>query len=91
METIPTAEEYLRNNNYNLFATSPFTEMMIEFAKLHVKAALKEASEKAELGSYEFKESWMVELFNCTTDDLGNIKAINKNSILTAYSLDNIK
>jgi len=47
---------------------------MIEFAKLHVEAALKEASENAELETY---------------GNFGN--SINRDSILTAYPLTNIK
>jgi len=56
-------------------------KLMIEFAKLHVEAALKEASKKAE----------------CCTDaivDLGHtiIEAyVEKDSILNAYPLTNIK
>lgn len=48
---------------------------MIEFAKLHVEAALKQASEKAHIQMDEHDLS-------CS---------VNKNSILTSYSLDNIK
>lgn len=56
-------------------------KLMIEFAKLHVEAALKEASKKAE----------------CCTDaivDLGHtiIEAyVEEDSILNAYPLTNIK
>ena len=64
MEKIPTAEEFLIINDDKDFRLSMsgtyVSEMMIEFAKLHVEAALKEASEKfdhysnknAILGSY---------------------------------------
>lgn len=53
-------------------------------------ASMKEACDKtvdlcansAELGSYEFKEDWVEEPFNCTIDDRGNIHAIDKTSIL---------
>lgn len=44
MEKIPTAEEFL-NWKPGIFA-DPVADWMIEFAKMHVEAALKEASEK---------------------------------------------
>lgn len=56
---------------------------MIEFAKLHVKAALEAASENAEL--LDDKECWR----NCSCER--PCKIINKSSILNVYSLDNIK
>ena len=50
-------------------------EAMIEFAKLHVTEALKEASENAEV------------IF----DDSGQSGRVYQDSILNAYSLENIK
>lgn len=95
METIPTALDYiylkLMLAEQPYLTSKDWQETMIKFAKIHVTEALNEASIKAELNSYEFKEPWMEEPFNCTIDDLGNITAINKDSILNAYSLDNIK
>ena len=53
MEKIPTAKElFYEMLDKNEECTS--TEMMIEFAKLHVEAALKKASEATLL--YDFKE-----------------------------------
>ena len=49
-------------------------EARIEFAKLHVKEALKQASEKAR-----------------TPFDSDGDAILDKNSILTAYLLENIK
>lgn len=49
--------------------------IMIEFAKLHVEAALKEASENAEMNLIKY------------TDDY----EIDRYSILNAYPLENIK
>ena len=52
MNKIPTAEEFLKSKDYNLggneeladgILTNNVIEDMIEFAKLHVEAALKEA------------------------------------------------
>lgn len=42
MSKIPTAEEFM-----NLYHGSTNPHALIEFAKLHVEAALKEAAEKA--------------------------------------------
>jgi len=50
-------------------------EIMIEFAKLHVEAALKEASEKATVYA----------------DEGGYSEFVDEQSILSSYSLDNIK
>ena len=57
-------------------------EAMIEFAKLHVEAALKEASEnfkmkiKDDVHELDMNDDWM---------------EVDKNSIMTAYTLENIK
>lgn len=67
---IPTAEEQLM-----IYGTKNSIEAMIEFAKLHVEAALKEASEQAEI-----ENDW--------DNQKGNI---SKDSILNAYPLENIK
>jgi hypothetical protein len=53
---------------------------MIEFAKLHVEAALKEASEKA--------DTIYVEEDGCAT---GDYYEVDKDSILNSYPLTNIK
>ena len=58
------------------------TEMMIEFAKIHVKEALKQASEKAELET---------EYENPFNPSMGSFEVVDKASILDAYSLDNVK
>jgi hypothetical protein len=76
---IPTAYQFLTN-----FTDEPdddtIYEAMVEFAKLHVEAALKEASEKASLTdfAYEFLQE-------------GAPDAIDKDTILNSYSLENIK
>ena len=44
MEQIPTAEEFLQQSNV-VGMTGLMTPLMIEFAKLHVEAALKAAKE----------------------------------------------
>lgn len=58
------------------------TEMMLEFAKMHVTEALKQASEKAEIETkYE----------NPVNPSMGSYEVVDKCSILDAYSLDNVK
>jgi hypothetical protein len=71
--SVPTAEEIL---NKHLVPANA----MIEFAKLHVEAALKEASKKAQI-KYEYS---------------GNVgeycdEFVDVNSILNSYPLENIK
>ena len=47
MEKIPTADNYLKRYiGKAIIGYGDISHLMIEFAKLHVKAALKEASEK---------------------------------------------
>ena len=86
MENVPTADELLSNNfdglreiinddDLFLFYKGVICEFAKEFAKLHVDAALKEASEH----SYT----------NC--DEGGELGTVNEDSILNAYPLTNIK
>ena len=51
---VPTAEEFLIRENLpiDILSGDDINFAMIEFAKLHVEAALKEASEKAEWKGY---------------------------------------
>lgn len=58
------------------------TEMMVEFAKIHVTEALKQASEKAEIET---------EYENPVNPSMGSFEVVDKTSILDAYSLDNVK
>lgn len=69
---IPTAKE-LFNKMLEENDECMSTEMMIEFAKLHVKEALQKAYENADLEYY------------------GDEVCYNKDSILNAYPLENIK
>lgn len=71
---IPTAEEFAKK--HHPMKTYPADwKMMIEFAKLHVEAALKKASEDAHTRDVPY------------TDDI----EVDKDSILKSYPLDNIK
>jgi len=73
MEKIPTAEEF---NNDIRYVTYSLDEKLITFAKLHVEAALKEASENARLKELEIHLS---------------DGSVDKYSILNSYPLDKIK
>ena len=84
MKQIPTAEEILNNNVYITQdgiedvhdSLSTVADVMIEFAKLHVEAALKAASENARLKELEIHLS---------------DGSVDKDSILNSYPLENIK
>ena len=78
---IPTAEEFINENGGFLKYSSAqeFVEcqsLMIEFAKLHVEAALKEAEK---------------ETVKHISKTILELNMYNKNSILNAYPLENIK
>jgi len=76
---IPTAEEFAKT--HHPMKTYPVDyQMMIEFAKLHVEAALKEASENADMDN-EYYQSVQE----------GTSGGIDIETILKAYSLTNIK
>lgn len=69
---------------------------MIEFAKLHVEAALKEASEKAIVNVFPTdEEQWEHVPEIITSEDLedneGIYLIVDKDSILNSYPLDKIK
>ena len=59
MKNLPTAEEFIEQTySFVPFELDQITELMQEFAKIHVEAVLKEASEKAiidyDIGGYSF-------------------------------------
>lgn len=74
---IPTAEEFFNNKGIFGSMEERLSQYAIEFAKLHVEAALKDASNNAEgidADNYYVPNS-----------------CIDKQSILNAYPLTNIK
>jgi len=93
MEKLPTVEEFLelwKDSKY------PVSYQMKQFAKLHVKAALEAASEKANMlgitqhmNSAPDKYEDFVYVVDSNGPDYGY--TVNKESILNAYPLDNIK
>lgn len=74
---IPTAEEFCNDIRY---VTYSLDEKLITFAKLHVEAALKEASKKAK-----------VKIIQGDFGVFDTRPSVKKNSILNAYPLENIK
>ena len=87
MEKLPTPDEFLKDNKYPPYTengglgTHYVKDAMILFAKLHVEAALKEASEKAKT-----KED--IAIF---AEGTFETQIVDKDSILNAYPLTNIK
>ena len=95
MSKIPTAKLILTGKEtyepeYSTVSKYDALEAMIEFAKLHVEAALKEASEncKFKIQSHFNNNE---EINNSIEDCIGNLNVIDKNSILNAYPLNLIK
>ena len=94
MSTVPTAEEFLEyrtprgiDNVYPVY-----WEAMIEFAKLHVEAALKEASEKSKVRKDTYiMGSGTTEVEQMFNYGNGTSHYVDQNSILNAYPLTNIK
>ena len=105
---IPTAEEIILNhcntktNDYGTFFSSisdiQCRNAMIEFAKLHVEQALKEASEKATWKHESFdtyfgdsRDFDFIDTDGAGDPSTGHNVFVDKDSILNSYSLDNIK
>ncbi len=86
MSKIPTAEEILSKKFSELkssFDLNDIKDCMVEFAKLHTEAALKEASKKAKITERKV-----------TLDNTGGyvrVPTIYKKYILNSYPLENIK
>ena len=73
-----TAEEFFDEGNFN-----NVTDMLIEFAKMHVQEALKKASENATVTPIDHEE--------ISEGSFRPIWGVDDESILNAYSLENIK
>ena len=71
-----TATEFFDEGNFN-----NVTDMLIEFAKMHVQEALRLASVEAEV-EHELSNPY---------DPNSEYTIVNKESILNAYPLENIK
>lgn len=94
MKKIPTAEEVYRQITGCVINHSDIKTAMIEFAKLHVEAALKEASEKAFAQSshsnFTSKDRQLYGKQGLICVHLGEV-SVNEESILNSYPLSNIK
>ena len=93
--SIPTAEEFFFDysidyeyDNLSVNCKQEITHKAIEFAKLHVQAALKEASQNIsmikECGNKDDNNCLAVFCYNCLT-------IVDNDSILNAYPLTLIK
>jgi hypothetical protein len=86
MKNLPTAKELIETDYFSLhldtdsICLGSIETAMIEFAKLHVEAALREANESAFITNHK-----------ATLDDDRVYKKIDENSILNAYPLTLIK
>lgn len=90
MNNIISARDYLISTGAMYFTKEELkAEALINFAKLHVGAALKIASEKAQINIESFKRDGLL----ISTMEYSHYEEhnIDKKSILTAYPLDNIK
>ena len=84
-----TAEDFLVKKNYHLsyefggLGMYYVREAMIEFAKMHVQEALQSAYDYHTIEKHKKEEMY-------DYPDIENFR-VNKESILNAYSLENIK
>lgn len=76
-------DKHFNGLHYDDITPEKMERYAIEFAKLHVQAALKSASEKAELKT--------VEKYHREIDLSVYEPYIDKESILNGYDIDNIK
>jgi hypothetical protein len=94
MEKIPTAEEILSKKFSELKSYSLLHHLikdcMIEFAKLHVEQALKEASESRCIKMHD--KIWFAQSLEPGTKILDRVNiTVDKDSILNSYPIENIK
>jgi hypothetical protein len=87
---IQTAEEFFEENKIIPFHTDNFQyneiyNIMIEFAKMHVEAALKAADNNAQVDIVDWNDPG----FNLT-EPATPIYGVDNKSILSAYPLTNI-
>lgn len=88
---IPTAEEFLMNRVYVTTdgvedvhdSLQSVKDALIEFAKLHVQAALKAADEQASVTAVDHEE--------ISEGSFKPVWGVDSNSILNAYPLNNIE
>ena len=90
---IPTAEEFLKRDEGGVYNEIDIIHTMIEFAKLHVEAALKAVNQNVKLlvddnkpdkGPGEGED--LLDYYECGSDTI----YVSSSSILNAYPLNNI-
>ena len=82
---IPSAEEFFNlNHKDKQGGIRPAHEVAIDFTKLHIEEALKEASKKAMTKKLKHKH-------NPLGSEFHYVKKLDKESILNAYPKKNIK
>ena len=87
MSTVPTAKEF-----YDAHYSDDAVVIMRDFAKLHVEAALKEASERSKVRKDTYiMGSGTTEVEQMFNYGNGISHYVDQNSILNAYPLTNIK
>jgi hypothetical protein len=86
MSNLPTAKEFLNRDESGVFSDVDIARAMIEFAKLHVEAALKEAANKADI-TYLLKKRFLL----LRASESWDFIIVDKKSILNAYPLEQIK
>lgn len=89
MKNIPTAEELyyqFKGSNVNI-SKKQFIEAVKYSNSLHVQAALQAAYKNACMKDYEQGDEDICYL----TNDMGDSYVLDKNTILNAYPLENIK
>lgn len=82
-----TAEEYALENMQGV-DLQEIESALIGFAQMHIKAALKAAAEKGLIRIQNKEENYTEKVL---TTYAGSIVTVDKNSILNAYPLENIK
>ena len=91
MENIPTAEEFLNKQQENVSNFEfDIRDVMIEFAKLHVTAALKATSDNVEVTNVGDGSS----SFSINGEPLFSVNGsplFSTTSIINSYPLENIK
>ena len=92
---LKTAEEFLTiSDEFEVLETRKqeevVTKTMIEFAKLHVEEALKEAYNNSEMRVSE-NDTNEIPSFTDNYDDGYVTITVSKDSILNAYPLENVK
>ena len=92
--SIPTAVEFLKECQSNPSKGWTTHKAMIEFAKMHVEAALKAASEEVtlikDLGEDD-EGNFICEKLKTYNDEEGYPIYIDEKSILNAYPSNNVK